>query len=454
MLVQTEGGAQTLPVVFTDATAATIVPAPVVEKAEFGVHVDPVAPAARVLVERSVQVKELRRHLINVSTQSVQHNPVLIDSATQTTPRILVDSSVQAQEPSRQVTEVAVQVVEAIRVFADSTTQTDVPPPTVPAAEHQKALTEVDELRIRLHDVESKLEEIAVAQSQEPTRVFADSTAQTDVPLPTVPASEYAKALTEIDELHIRLRDIESKREEVDIAQAKEEDHNEQEAYNTSFQLPNGGPKVSIQVLAAFLGAKLNQAFAPQMVNSMPEDGEEEDGEEEDDEEEDEILDAEESPHQPPTNESSDADTTAPIPNVSPDMYSTYEAIAGKKFTIPADPDVSKLDQMPVRQWIMSALQSLYVARLSKYSEDIKTSEQVQGSNIAATQALGQGNHALMIAMRQLAHAHTLSKMSPEEVNGSPVPAYVTVDWKSKKPMDDDRIGRSFYKVGYTSDFQ
>ena len=36
LLVQTEGGAQTLPVVFTDATAATIVPAPVVEKAEFG----------------------------------------------------------------------------------------------------------------------------------------------------------------------------------------------------------------------------------------------------------------------------------------------------------------------------------------------------------------------------------------------------------------------------------
>jgi hypothetical protein len=326
-----------------------------------------------------------------LSTQFVQPNPVLIDSATQTTEtlRVLVDCSTQVQEPTRQFTETAVQAVEPTRVFADSTTQTNVPPPTVSAAEYDKALMEIDELRMRLHDVESK-------------------------------------------------------REEVDAAQAEGEVHNEREEHEqdgASIQLPNGGPKVSIQAFAAFLSAKLSQALAAQVVDSIPEY-----------EEEDEGVEAEENFHNPPTDESSLAlvtGTTAPIPNVSPDMYSTYEAIAGKKFTIPADPDVDKLDKMPLRQWIMAALQKLYVDRLSTYSEVIEsqTSKEVQGSNIAATQALGQGNHTLMVAMWQLAQAHTFSKMSPEEVKGSLVPAYVTVDWKWKKPMDDDRIGRSFYKV-------
>ncbi len=455
-----------------------------------------------------VQVDEPPRHLVHASTQSVQHNPVLIDSATQTTDtlRVLVDSSIQAQEPSRQFTETAVQAVEPIRVFVDSTTQTDVPPPTVPAAEYEKALVELEELRIRLRDAESKLQEIDAAQAAKPTRIFADSTSQTDVPPPTVPAAEYEKALVEVNELRIRLHDaesklqeidaaqaakptrvftdstsqtvvppptvpaaeyekalmevnalrirlheIESERKRVDVAQAEGEFHNEQEEHeqdDVSVQLPGGGPKVSIQALAAFLGAKLNQAFAPQVVDSIPEGDEEDEG-----------VEAEENPHNPPTDESSLAlvtDSTAPIPNVSPDMYSTYETIAGKKFTIPDDPDVEKLDQMPLRQWIMCALQKLYVARLSKYSEVIKsqTSQQVQGSNVAATLALGQGNHALVFALRQLAQAHTLSKLSPEEVNGSQVPAYVTVDWKWKKPMDDDRIGRSFYKVCHTSYIQ
>jgi len=390
--VQADAGVQTLPVVLT---STTIVPAPAVEKAEFGVQVDSVVPAGRVLVERSVQVTELPRHLVDASTQSVQHNPALIDSATQTTEtlRVLVDSSAQVQEPLRQFTETAVQAVEPTRVFADSTTQTNVPPPTVPAGEHEKALMEVEELRIRLHDIESK------------------------------PG-------------------------EVDVAQAEGEVHNGQEAHeqdDASVQLPNGGPKVSIQAFAAFLGAKLNQALAPQVVDSIPEY----------EEKEDEGVDAETNLQNLPTDESSLAlvtDTTAPIPNVSPDMYSTYEAIAGKKFTIPADPDVDRLDQMPLRQWIMAALRKIYVDRLGKYSEVIKsqTSKQVEGSNIAATQALGQGNHTLMISMWQLAQAHTLSKMSPEEVKGSLVPAYVTVDWRLKKPMDDDRIGRSFYKVRLT----
>ena len=453
--VQTdEAGVQTLPMVSTDATATTIAPASVVEKEEVGVQVGLVALAARVLAERSVQVNELPRHLVHASTQSVQHTPVLVDSSTQTTDtlRVLVDSSTQVQEPSRLFTETAVQAVEPIRVFTDSTTQTNVPPPTVPAAEYEKALTEVDELRIRLRDVESKLQEIDAAQALKPIRVFADSTAQTDVAPPTVPAAEYEKALMELDELRIRLHEIETKREEADVAQAEKEVHNEQEACEqdgASVQLPDGGPKVSIQALAAFLGAKLNQAFAPQVVGCMPEGGEEKAG----------LVEAEETPHDPPTDEFSTAlvtDPTAPIPNVSPDMYSTYEAVAGKKFTIPADPDTEKLDKMPLRQWIMCALQKLYVARLNRYSEVIKsqTSKQVQGWNVAATQALGQGNHALVIALRQLAHAHTLSKMSLEEVNGSQVPAYVTVDWKQKKPMDDDRIGRSFYKVSHTSYIQ
>ena len=399
--MQAEASVQTLPVVPTEVISTTIVPAPAVEKAEFGVQVDPAVPAARILVERSVQVNELPRHLVDVSTQSVQHNPALIDSATQTTEtlRVLVESSAQAQEPPRQFTETAVQAVEPTRVFVDSITQTDVPPPTVSAAEYERALMEVDELRIRLYDVESKRE-----------------------------------------------------REEVDVAQAKEEVHNGQEAHeqiDPSVQLPNGGPKVSMQALAAFLGAKLNQALAPHVVDSIPEYGEEED----------EGVEAEENLHDPPTDESSLAlvtDTTAPIPNVSPDMYSTYEAIAGKKFTIPTDPDVAKLDQMPLRQWIMAALRKLYVDRLNEYGDVSKsqTSKQLQGSNIAATQALGQGNHALMMAMWQLAQAHTLSKMSPEEVKGSLAPAYVTVDWKSKKPMDDDRIGQSFYKVRHTCHLQ
>ena len=393
--MQAEASVQTLPVVPTEVISTTIFPAPVVKKAEFGVQVDPAVPAARVLVERSVQVNELPRHLVDVSTQSVQHNPALIDSGTQTTetPRILVESSVQAQEPPRQVMETAVQAVEPTRVFVDSTTQTDVSPPTVSTAEYERALMEVDELRIRLHDVESK-------------------------------------------------------REVVDVAQAEEEVYNGQEAHEQivpSVQLPNGGPKVSMQALAAFLGAKLNQALAPQVVDSTPEYGEEED----------EGVEAEENLHDPPTDESSLAlvtDTTAPIPNVSPDMYSTYEAIAGKKFTIPADADADKHDKMPLRQWIIAALRKLCVDRLSKYGEVIEsqTSKQVQVSNIAATQALGQGNHTLMMAMWQLAQAHTLSKMSPEEVKGSLAPAYVTVDWKSKKPMDDDRIGQSFYKVRHT----
>ena len=477
-----------------------------VEKAEFGVQVGPVALAARVVAERSVQINEPPRHLVHASTQSVQHNPVLIDSATQTTDtlRVLVDSSIQAQEPSRQFTETAVQAVEPIRVFAHSNTQTEVPPPTVPAAEYEKALLELEELRIRLRDVESKLQEIDASQAMEPTRVFADSTAQTDVPAPTVSAAEHEKALTELDELRIRLRDVESKlqeidaaqvlestrvfadstiqtdippptvpaaeyekalmelnelrirlheietkREEVDVAQAEKEVHNEQEACeqdDASIQLPDGGPKVSIQALAAFLGAKLNQAFAPQVIDCMPEG----------DEEEDDVVEAEENPHAPPTDESRLAlvtHSTAPIPNVSPDLYSTYETIAGKKFTVPVEPDAEKLDKMPLRQWIMCALQTLYVARLGKYSEVIKSqaSKQVQGWNTAATQALGQGNHALVIALRQLAQAHTLSKMSSGKVNGSQVPAYVTVDWKRKKPMDDDRIGRSFYRVGHIS---
>jgi len=458
--VQAVAGAQTLPVVLADNTATTVIPTPVVEKAEIGVQVDQVAPAARILVERSVQVNEVPRHLVDASTQSVQHNPDLVDSttqfvqhnpdlvdsATQTTEtlRVLVDFSAQVQEPPRQVTEMAVQAVEPPRVFADSTTQTDVSPSTVLAADYEKVLIEVDELRIRLHDIESKREEVDVVQAVEPPRVFANSTTQSDVSPPTVLAADYEKVLMEVDELRIRLHDVESKREEVDVVQAEEKVHSEQEAHeqdDASVQLPNGGPKVSIQALAVFFGARLNQAFAPQVVDSMPED---------------EEVETEENLRDPLTDGSSLAlvtDTTAPIPNVSPDMYSTYEAIAGKKFTIPADPDDGELDKMPLRQWIMAALQRLYVARLSKYSKVTKsqTPEQVQGSNIVATQALGQGNHALMIAMWQLAQAHTLSKMSPEEVvNGAPVPAYVTVDWRWKKPMDDDRIGRSYYKVRHT----
>ena len=104
---------QTLPVVFTDASATTIVPAPVVETAELGVQVDSVAPAARILAERSVQANEPPRPLVNASTQSVQPNPVLIDSATQT------------DDPS-----------------------------TVPLVEYQKILSRIDGLRGRLHAVE------------------------------------------------------------------------------------------------------------------------------------------------------------------------------------------------------------------------------------------------------------------------------------------------------------
>ena len=181
------------------------------------------------------------------------------------------------------------------------------------------------------------------------------------------------------------------------------------------------------------------------MVDSIPEY----------EEKEDKRVKAETSLHNLPTDESSltlVTDTTALVPNVSPDMYSTYEAIAGKKFTIPADPDVVKLDKMPLHQWIMAALRKIYVDRVGVYSEVIKsqTSKQVEGLNIAATQALGQGNHTLMISMWQLARAHTLSKMSLEEVKGCLVPVYVTVDWKWKKPMDDDQIGQSFYKVHLT----
>ena len=395
--MQDEASVQTLPVVPTEVISTTKFPAPAVEKAEFGVQVDPAVPAAHVLVGRSVQVNELPRHLVDVSTQSVQPNPALIDAGTQTTEtlRVLVGSSAQAQEP-RQVTETAVQAVEPTRLFVDSTTQTDVSPPIVSTAEYERALMEVEGLRIRLHDVESK-------------------------------------------------------REVVDVAQAEEEDHNGQEAHEQivpSVQLPNGGPKVSMEALAAFLGAKLNQALAPQAIDSIPEYGEEDEG-----------VEAEENLHDPPTEESSLAlvtITTTPIPNVSPDMYSTYEAIAGKKFTIPADADADKLDKMPLRQWIMAALRKLYVDRFSKYGEVIEsqTSKQVQVSNIAATQALGQGNHTLMMTMWQLAQAHTLSKMSPEEVKGSLAPAYVTVDWKSKKSMDNDRIGQSFYKVRHTCYYQ
>ena len=380
-----------LPVV---PTSTTIVPTPAVEKAEFGVLVDSVVPAARVLMECSVQVTELPRHLVDASTQSIQHNPVLIDSATQTTEtlRVLVDFSAQVQEPPRQFTETAVQAVEPTRIFADSTTQTNVPPPTVPAAEYEKALMEVEEFRIRLHDIESE-------------------------------------------------------RGEVDVAQTKGEVHDRQEAHERDDALvqPSGGPEVSILVLAAFLGSKLNHALAPQVVDSIPEY----------EEKEDEGVEAETNLHNLPTDESSLAlvtDTTPPVPNVSPDMYYIYGAIAGKKFTIPADPDVDKRDQMPLHQWIMAALRKIYVDRLGVYSEVIKsqTSKQVEGSNIAATQALGQGNHTLMISMWQLAQAHTFSEMSPEEVKGSLVPAYVTVDWKWKKLMDDDRIGQSFYKVRLT----
>ena len=390
-----EVGVQTLPVVFADTAATTIVSAPAVEKAEFGVQVNEVTLAARVLAERSVQVDEIPRQLVDASTQSVQYNSVLVDSGTQTTEtlRVLVDFSTQVQEAPRQVKETAVQAVEPACVFADSTTQTDIPHPTVPAVEHEKVLAELEELRRRFQDVK-----IA--------------------------------------------------REVVDVTQAEEAVHDEQEAHeqnDASIQFPNGGPKVSIQAFAAFLGAKLNQAFAPQ-IDSMPE-GEEKDNE---------GVEVEENHHDAPTEEFARAhvtDATAPIPNVSPDMYAAYEAIAGKKFVIPAHPDVNKLDQMPLRQWIMTALQRLYVDRVSKYSGVIKSqqSEKGQGLNTAATQALGQGNHTLMVAMWQLAQAHTLSKMSPEEVvGGSPTPAYITVDWRWKKPMDDDRIGQSFYKVCYT----
>ena len=380
---------QTLPVIFADATATSIVSAAATEKAEFGVQVDEVTRVTRVLTERSVQVDEAPRHLVDASTQSVQHTSTLVDSATQTTEtlRVLVDFSTQVQEPPRQVKETAVQAVEPACVSVDSTTQTDALPPTVPAVEHEKVLAELEELRRRLQDVESE-------------------------------------------------------REVLDVTQAKEETH---EQNDTSFQFPNGGPKVSIQAFAAFLGAKLNQAFTPPVVDSMPEE-EEEDNEE---------VEVEENHHDAPTEEPCLApvtDATAPIPNVSPDMYAAYEVIAGKKFTIPTHPDVNELDQMPLRQWIMTALQRLYVDRVSKYSEVIQSqaAKQDEGLNTAATQALSHGNHTLMMAMWQLAQAHTLSKMSPEElVHGSPTPAYVTVDWKWKKPMDDDRVGQSFYKVCY-----
>ncbi len=357
------------------------------EKAEFGLQVDEVAQVARVLAECSVQADEVHHHLVDASTQPDQ--PALVDSATQTTEtlRVLGAFSTQLQEPPRQVKEVA---AEPACVIADSTTQTDDIPPTVSAVEHEKVLAELEELRRRL-------------------------------------------------------RDVESEQEVADVTQAEEEIYKKQEAHeqdDTSIQFPNGGPKVSIKAFAAFLGAKLNQTFAPQVVDSMPEYREEDN----------EKVGVEEHHREAPTEEFDLApvtDATAPIPNVSPDMYAAYEAIAGKKFTIPAHPDVNKLDQMPLRQWIMTALQRLYVDRVSKYSETIKSqvSEQGQALNIAATQALGQGNHTLMMAMWQLAQAHTLSKMSLEVVNGSPTPAYITVDWKWKKPMDDDRVGQSFYKV-------
>ena len=379
-------GVQTLPMIFADAIATSIVPAAAMEKAEFGVQVDEVTQVTRVFAERSVQVDEAPRHLVNASTQSVQHTSTLVDSATQTTEplRVLVDFSTQVQEPPRQLKETAVQAVEPACVSVDSTTQTDALPPTVPAVEHEKVLAELEELRRRL-------------------------------------------------------RDIESEREVLDVTQAEEEVHEQNDA---SFQFPNGGPKVSIQAFAAFLGAKLNQAFTPQVVDSMPE-------------EDNKELEVEENHHDAPTEEPCLApvtDATAPIPNVSPDMYAAYEVIAGKKFAIPTHPDVNELDQMPLRQWIMTALQRLYVDRVSKYSKIIQSqaSKQDQGLNTAATQALNHGNHTLMMAMWQLAQAHTLSKMSPEEpVHGSPTPAYVTVDWKWKKPMDDDRVGQSFYKVCY-----
>ena len=381
--VQTEAGVQTLPVVFADATTSTTVPAPIVERVESGVQVDQVAFA-----ERSVQVDETPRVLVDASTQ---HNLVLVDAATQTTetPRVLVDFSVQAQEPPRQVTEVAVQAAVAL---ANSTTQTDDPPPTVPVAEHEQVRMELEELRRRLQDAESKREELEVTHTEE-----------------------------EAEEVH-----------------DKQEAHEQGDA---SIQLPNGGPQISIHSLAIFLGAKLNQAFAPQVVDSIPQD----------EGEENEEVEAEGNLHDSP-NDSNLApvpDTIAPIPNVSPDMYATYETIAGKKFTIPPDPDTAKLDRMPMCQWIMAALQRLYVDRLSNHTEVVESQVSEQ-FNTAATQALGQGNHTLMIAMWQLAQAHTLSKMSPEEaVKGPPAPAYVTVDWKRKKPMDDDRIGQSFYKVRY-----
>jgi hypothetical protein len=87
-------------------------------------------------------------------------------------------------------------------------------------------------------------------QAVEPTRVYADSTTQSDVPPPTVSAAEYEKVLVEVDELRTRLHKVESTREEVDVTQAEEEVHSEQEAHeqdDISVQLPNGGPKVSIQ---------------------------------------------------------------------------------------------------------------------------------------------------------------------------------------------------------------
>jgi hypothetical protein len=374
-------------VISTDA-AANATPAPTMKKTETIVQI---ARAARVLAERS----EVARHFVDASTQSVQDNRVLADSSTQTTepPRNLVDFYVQVQDPPRQMMETAVQAAEPARAFANSTTQTVTPPATVPAAEYEKVLMEVEELRRRLQDVETKQEEVNIMQIEE----------------------------------------------EVDIKQEADEQE------DTSIQLPNGGPKVSVQAFAAFLGAKLNRAFAPQVVDTMPEDGGDE-----------EAVEGEDSIHDTPPNLAPVAEITAPIPNISPDMYATYQAIAGKEFTIPADPDVNALDRMPLRQWIMAALRKLYVDRLSKCRETIKgqASEQVQKLNIAATQALGQGNHTLMVALWQLAQAYTLSTTSPDEmVKGSPTPAYVTVDWKGKRPMDDDRIGQSFYKVRCTCCF-
>jgi hypothetical protein len=339
------------------------------------------------------KVNKPPRHLVHASTQSVPSYSILVDSATQTIEpvRTLVDFSVQVQEPPRQVTEMAVQATEPARVFANSSTQADDPPPTVSAVEYEKVLIELEELRRRFQDAESKRAEIDVEQAEE-------------------------------------------------AVSTKQEAHEQDDAF---IQLPNGGPTVSIQTFAAFLGAKLNQAFAPQVVDSMPQP-------------EEEVVDAEEILLDSPTNESSLAlvtDISPPIPNVSPDMPAAYEAIAGKKFTLPVHPDLDTLDKMPLRQWIMAALQKLYIDRVGKYGEIVESqaSEQVQGLNTAATQALGQGGHALIIAMWQLDRAHTLSKMSPEEVvQGSLAPAYVVpayVDWKWGKPMDDDRIGQSFYKV-------